>query len=94
MRMKLLLVAALLSAACGAGMGSSAPLSSASTASDGGTSSPDGGPAAAEGCDCTGMALPDICMMCGMGGMGMGMGQASCAHFVCEVGECVVRICP
>jgi hypothetical protein len=87
MRMKPWLVAALLSAACGGGMSPSAPLSSASTASDGGTSSPDGGPAAAERCDCTGMALPDICMMCDMG-------QSMCAHFVCEVGKCAVQVCP
>jgi hypothetical protein len=93
MRLKPLLLAALLGAACGGGVSPSAPLSSASTASDGGTSRPDGGPAPAERCDCTGMTLPDICMMCDMG-MGMGMGQTMCAHFVCEVGECAVQVCP
>jgi len=50
---------------------------------DGGTSSADGG---TEACDCTGLALPDVCMVCSDG-------MSACAHFVCAQGTCEVQIC-
>jgi hypothetical protein len=87
MRMKPLFVAALLSGACGGGMEASAPPGGASTVSDAGSPTPDGGTLPPEGCDCSGMALPDICMMCTQT-------ESMCAHFVCNSGQCEVRVCP
>ncbi len=88
MRMTPLLVAALLSGACGGGMDASTPPGGASTVSDAGSPAPDGGGTMPpEGCDCSGMALPDICMMCTQT-------ESMCAHFVCNSGQCEVRICP
>ena len=90
-------------AACGStadstpSAGNPSTLSGSGTAdqSDGGT--PDGGTAdggtsdASDGgagtCDCSGLALPDVCMVCTDG-------QTACAHFVCEAGTCEVQICP
>jgi hypothetical protein len=66
------------------GNGTSNP-SDGGLASDGGASDgPDGGDGSS--CDCSGLALPDICMVCTDG-------QSACAHFVCEAGVCQTEIC-
>lgn len=95
MRMHSFVVTALLAtaAACGGDSGSLPGTPSGFlTASDGGdTATGDAGRAAQDAgpdtCDCNGMALPDICMVCTDG-------QTACAHFVCSAGMCDVQLCP
>lgn len=96
MQLRLWTVAALLSTACGSGLDASNSRSSAVTVSDGGDPQPptdagapgvDAGTSPTESCDCNGMALPDICMVCSDG-------MAACAHFVCNAGMCQVQLCP
>jgi hypothetical protein len=84
--MKLLVLTALLSTACGDGLGAPASQSSTLTASDAGLPTQDGGTSTTQACDCSGMALPDICMVCSDG-------QNACAHFVCNAGMCQVQVC-
>jgi len=84
MTMRQFVAAALLATLVGCGGSGSA--SSTSSLSGGDTSDPsDGG--TTETCDCTGLALPDICMVCSDG-------QAACAHFVCVSGMCETQLCP
>lgn len=99
MTMKSLAMALLLATATACG-GSDSSLSGngPSRPSGGTTSDPDGGLAPDGGtsdvtdggdgstCDCNGLALPSICMVCSDG-------QSACAHFVCEAGMCQVAIC-
>jgi hypothetical protein len=92
MTMRMLWVAAFLATAvgCGSGMstpgGANAPVSGGGTSvqADGGISPDDGGTDAS--CDCSGMALPDVCMMCSDG-------MGACAHFICVQGACAIQIC-
>jgi hypothetical protein len=63
-----------------------APDSGTDSSQDGGTAAEDAGPSSTGSCDCSGMALPDICMVCTDG-------QSACAHFVCNAGMCEVAIC-
>ena len=86
MTMRRLVVAALLATALGCGGGMSS--NSASRLSGGDTAPSDGGATSPTGtCDCTGMALPDICMVCTDG-------SDACAHFICVDGMCETQICP
>jgi hypothetical protein len=95
--MAALLLGALLG--CGGNLtNSSLPVSDSAAPQDGGGSStdaPDGGgttapsdAGASDGgtCDCSGLALPDICMVCSNG-------MSACAHFACVSGVCAVEIC-
>lgn len=95
---------ALLTAVFGALLGCGGGLATPPSGSGAFTSSVGAG---TQSCDCSGMTLPDMCMVCseGMGGMGPkgggmqmgGMGDTSmtdCAHFVCVQGRCEVQVCP
>ena len=99
--MRMTLVAALLAMQLGCGGSGSAPLSESSALTqsdagtpgeDGGTSAEDAGTSAADAgsstgtCDCSGMALPDVCMVCSNG-------MSECAHFVCASSVCEVELC-
>jgi len=95
MTMRMLCVATGLATAVGCGSGMSTSSGGGNTSLSGGSTSTqnDGGALTQtdagtdEGCDCSGMALPDTCMVC-MDGM------AACAHFVCAMGTCETQICP
>lgn len=95
--MHCLLVTALLvtAAACSGDNGStpetqsgflSAPDGGANSTEDAGAAAQDAGVSNTGSCDCSGMALPDICMVCTDG-------QGACAHFVCSAGTCEIAIC-
>jgi hypothetical protein len=84
-------------AACGGGSSpallNGGPSSGTSSLGDGGSdtdadagTSTEADAGAAGSCDCTGLALPDICMVCSNG-------QAVCAHFVCVDAVCETAIC-
>ena len=109
MRLKALVVTALFGTLLGCGDDATTTRqgNGAFAESDGGAQDAAGGPssvgAGSQTCDCSGMALPDICMVCsnsmgGMGSMGMdgmsGNGMTACAHFVCVQGMCEVQVCP
>ncbi len=84
MTMRPIVTAALLAMMAGCGGSSD---SGTSSLSGGDTSTPSDGGTSTETCDCTGLALPDICMICSDG-------QAACAHFVCVSGMCETQLCP